>query len=241
MFYARDGRMYLLPRGGGSPQWAGQPARELFADTFIVGAKMVADENVVAWLCIDTAATYSFVILYDTRVGEWMYDYAAGGVFATARKALDVYDGKIVLDGKIAESSAFIDDVDGSTPLSFSMVVTTGDIRPFGPLGRGRCRKVAFLGENRTTATMNLQLQVSYDSGYSFGDVSSIFSFGSYVGSVERREHLLKYVRGESFRFKIVSAPDSATAGVEGLAFNDLSLEVFPAAGTPRLGAAERG
>ncbi len=241
MFYARDGRMYLLPRGGGSPQWIGQPARDLFEDIFIVGARMLAAENVVAWLCINNAATYCFVVLYDTRVGEWTYDFTTGEVFASARKTLDIYDDKLVFDGKISQTADFTDNVDGSTPRSFSMVVTTGDVRPFGPMGRGRCRKVSFLGEQRTTDLMLLQLQVSYDSGNSYGDVSEAFDYASFAGSVEKREHRLKTVRGESFRFKVVAQPESATVGCEGLVFNNLTVEVFTSGGTPDLSASERG
>ena len=251
LFHARDGQIWLLPRGGGAPVFFGAPVRDLFAGCIVMGAKTLPEENTVAWLCIDTSATLCFVLIYDTRAGEWMYDYTGVGVFASARTTLDIYNGKLVIDGKIAETSAFIDDHTGSNGVSYIMVLQTGDIRPFGPNGHGRVRKVQLLGEVRSTGSIQAQIQVSYNSGNTYtSDASDVFVTSSFVGNPLYLDHLLKYPRGNapdsggavgnSFRFKLLSTAVSSTAGLEAFAFNALSLEVYPERGLSRQRASAR-
>ncbi len=246
-FYARNGQMWLLPRGGGAPVFFGAPMRDTLTDLIIMGAQHVPDENIVAWLVTDTAATVNAVIVYDTRAGEWMYDYSAGaGVWSSPRTTLDRYDGKLVIDGKIAESSAFTDDHTGSNGVAYYMQLITGDVRPFGPNGNGRVRKVMLLGEARSTGSIIAQILVSYDSGVSYtNDVSDVFVTTGVVGLTIQLDHLLKYPRGHApsgvysnaLRFQLLSRSNSATAGLEAFAFNALSLEVFPERGLMRQAA----
>ncbi len=240
-FQGQGGRMYLLPRGGNAPTWIGQAVRDTLADVFIVAGKLLPESNCIAWACNGEGGAFSIVV-YDTRAGEWMVDQDTGGVWTSNRKTVDVYDGKLILDGSIAETDAFIDNVDGSNPQSIEESITLGDIRPFGPMGFGRIRKLVVLGEARTASSVTVSVDVSYDSGVSYSDdPGASWAVTSAAGTRVRKDHLLKYPRNESVRPRLRAVPTSATAGVEGFIFNDLSLEVFPAVGTPRLAAGDRG
>ncbi len=239
-FQGIGGKMYLLPRGGNTPVWVGQAVRDTLASVFIVAGKLLPEENCIAWACNGSGGAFSLVV-YDTRAGEWMVDSDTGGVWTSNRSTVDVYDGKLILDGSIAETDAFVDDVDGSHALSFTTSLTLGDIRPFGPMGHGRIRRAVILGESRTASSVDVQLSISYDSGVSFSDASDVWPVTSAAGTRVRKDHLLKYVRNESVRPKLTARPTSTSAGVEGFVFNDLSLEIFPATGTPRLAAGDRG
>ncbi len=147
-FQGKAGNMYLLPRGGSAPQWVGRAMQDTFADVFIVAGTLLRKENCIAWACNGAGGAFK-VVVYDTIAGEWMVDQDTGGVWSSNRKTVDVYDGKLIIDGSIAETDAFIDNHDGSTPQSITMSLTLGDIRPFGPMGFGRVRKLVTLGAHR--------------------------------------------------------------------------------------------
>ncbi len=251
LFHASNGQIWLLPRGGGPPSFFGAPMRDTLFDLLIMGAQRIRGENLVAWLAITTSATaYCAIIIYDSRASEWMYDYSSGGgVWASPRSTLDRYNDKLVIDGYIAETAAFIDDHTGSNGVAYYMELHTGDVRPFGPNGHGRVRKAVLLGEARSTATIIAQILVSYDSGVSYADdASSVFTYTGSVSNPIQIDHLLKYPRGNapsvdysnSFRFKLLARSSSATAGVEAFAFNALSLEIYPERGLARQRSAMR-
>lgn len=241
VFHARDGKLYLLPRGGNAPVFFGQPMRDTFSNSFIVAAKLLPEENLLAFLCNDNSGTFSFMMLRDMRTGAWSYDYNTNVFTAAGRKSLDIYNGALVLDGRIFETTtSFTDNVDGSTPQSFTMVLRTGDVRPFGPSGSGRCRRASVLGEVRSVGTMQYQIQVSYDSGLSFSDASQVYSLSTVAGAALEFDHDLVAPRGNSFRFLIAAAPASSSAGLEGAVINSLDLEVFPERSTKRLPATAR-
>lgn len=238
LFQGRSDRIYLLPRGGGAPQWVGQSVRDTLAlYPFIASAKLIPDSNVVVFACLNSAGTDGVLIVYDTRINEWTVDipYAAAAATNRAYRCLEVYDGKLVLDGQIAETALYADDESGSQNRAIVEVLAMGDFRPFGPMGSGRVRGMDWLGEFRSASTVTVE--VSYDSGVTFDAHVGTWVTAGTAGDRLEREYRLKYVRTNSPRFRLTSTP---TSPGEGTVFNAVTLEIYPEKGTPRLGASQR-
>lgn len=246
LFQGRADRLYLLPRGGGAPIWIGQPVRDtLAAYPFIAAAKLVPDENLVYFSCINAAGDNGVFIVYDTRNKQWsvdtLYRDEFGTPFSSYSRVLDVFNGKLVLSGVVAETSAFADSSTGavSSPITCSLI--TGDIRPFGPLGHGRVRKMTMLGEARDVLTaFTPTINISYDSGKTFADPGSwaIAALAAAIGDSIEAEHMLLYPKGDTYRVKLSWTTSTPT---EGIVWNALSLEYYPEQGVHRQANARRG
>lgn len=233
-FQARNDRMYVLPRGGGAPQWVGQAVRDTLADfPQVMWARLLPDENLAVWAVADTTLTHGRLIIYDLRIGEWSTD----NVYARVTSTLDAYGGKLVLDGLMSETSAFADDDTGAKITPITMSIQTGDIRPFGPSGWGRCRKVFVLGEFMSATQNTVTTVLASTQSGPFDLVYSWTLTGTSGDKLELSEGL-PVVRGDSFRFLVSTTPVEAD---EGIVLNALTLEVFPQTGTPRLSAGLSG
>lgn len=238
LFQGASDRMYLLPRGGGAPQWVGQQVRATLAlYPLVTDAQLLADENTVIFSCANTAGTDGVLLVYDTRIGEWTVDIPFNGAAATTKvfRCLNHHGGKLILDGQFAETSAYVDDETGSQTRTIVSTLVTGDIRPFGVLGNGRMRRAVLLGEYRSASIFTVEESV--DSGVSW-QTAVTFTPSNSAGDTVKTQYDLPIVRGEAFRFRITVTP-YPTAG-EGMVFNNLSCEVFPQPGTPRLANAYR-
>ncbi len=237
LFQGRSDRIYLLPRGGGAPQWIGQSVRDTLAlYPFIAAAKLVSDSNVVVFSCLNTAGTDGVLIVYDTRIGEWTVDIPFNGAQVSDRvfRCLDVYNGKLVLDGKITETSLYADDETGGQNRAIVSTLVTGDMRPFGALGHGRFLRLALLSEYRSATTFTIE--ESLDGGVTYQTAAS-FTPSNSAGDTVKVAYDLPIVKGEAYRFRIISTP---TSPGEGFVFNSITGEVFPDQGTPRLANAYR-
>jgi len=239
LFQGRSDRIYLLPRGGGAPQWIGQNVRATLAlYPVITDAQLLPDENTVLFTCINVDSGEGLILVYDTRVGEWTVDIPFNGADPTTRAfhCMDVYNGKTVLDGQFAETSAYADDETGSQSRAIVSTMVTGDMRPFGILGHGRFRRFVLLSEYRSATTFTIEESV--DGGVSYISPAASFTPSNSAGDTVKVQYDLPIVRGEAYRFRIISTPTSAG---EGFVFNSLTGEVYPDKGTPRLANAYRG
>ncbi len=233
LFQGRNDRIYLIPRGQNPPIWMGQPVRDtLAAYPFIVASTLAVDENCVYWACINQAMTDGRLIIYDTRNQQWYVDKYYTHVFGS----LCMHNGKLLIDGYIAQTAAFKDDDTGSKNDAITETLITGDARLFGVLGYGRCRKIVVLGEIASSPSI-LTIYVSYDSGQTWGE-SKAFTVAGSVGAPFKKEHPLVKPRGDAFTFKVTATASSPGAG---LVLNDITIEAFPSTGTPRLANADRG
>lgn len=225
-------RIYVLPRGGGTPQWVGQPVRDTLASfPWVTSAAYDEDSSLVYFACVNTAGTQGRLLVYDTRINEWFVD----NVLNRAIRSLAILNGLLVIDGSIIESTTSWQDSDGSSTASVLPVLTTGDIRPFGQAGWGRFRKAQILGESRdVSVAWSMTLEVSYDSGKTFGETATWAraSLGTAIGDAfDMAEHYFVTQKADSVRLRLSMTTPSAT---EGLVFNGLVLEVYGAPGTKR-------
>lgn len=244
LFQGTNGGMWLLPRGGNAPQWIGQPVRDFLALYPIVrDARLNEAENCAYWALTDTAGVNSFLLVYDLRTGQWYTDFFGTGVTPTTVHSLSLFGGNLLVNGTILQTpGAYVDDYTGAAPAAIVQTFTTGDIRPFGETGWGRCRMFGLLGEVRSLGT-SVRADVSFDGAADPGwDDSHTWIMSSVAGSVGD-EMALQFgpsrVRNCNYRIRGTVTPSGT--GEEGVAFNILSLEVYGSGRLKRLPAANRG
>ncbi len=234
IFQGAADRLFILPRGSSAPAPIGWPVRDtLSAYPFISAAAFDQTSNVAYWACVATDGLSGRLLVFDTRLQQWYVDNPCNG---RAIKALSIYDGRLVIDGSIMETAGTFADNDGSVSTTVVPSVATGDLRPFGLTGSGRCRKVQILGEARdVTTAFTPTLEVSYDSGKTWPESVSwpISSLASAVGdAIDGAEHLIKYPRGDTFRLRFSWSTPTPT---EGVVWHGVSLEAYPERGLKRL------
>jgi hypothetical protein len=236
MFQGQAG-VYLVPRGGGAPQWIGERVQDVLASyPYVVAAYFEKNDGLAYFACVDAAGTSSTLLVYDVEHGQWIRDTISAAASFPAISNIAAFNGQVILNGGVQQSaSAFLDRYSGSVVVA--PVITTGDIRPFGTLGHGRTRKVVILGELRSASNSTMLVEVSTDSGTTYSTIGT-FTLAGTAGTSFRRECLLKYQLETAFRFRITLTPSSTS--VEAPVLNDITLEVFKSEGTSRLAAAER-
>jgi len=234
LFQGKDNRMFLLPRGGAAPVWVGKSIQDtLNAYPFITCATYLPEENIAVFACRSFGEDEDGrLIIFDTDAGEWVTDnlFIVDSNEERIFRSLTTWGSKLLLDGHIAETDEWTDDLDGASPTWITCAIETGDARFFGANGWGRCRGVMMLGE-ALSQYVNMSVEVSRDAGATYDSPAASFSPSTWEDQLEYR---LPYVRGSSFRFRIqVTACDSA--GVpspgEGAALNALSCEVYGSTG----------
>jgi hypothetical protein len=195
LFQGTADRIYLMPRGGGAPVWIAQSVRDtLAAYPIIVAAKLVPEANLVYFACQGLLS--ATILIYDTRTKQWSTDdFFARGIFC-----LDVFDGKLVIDGALTKTDDFT-DIAAPEWENGTMSFTTGDVRPFGLAGRGRTRKLVLTGELLDTSAL-LTVEVSYDSGQTWAESNTLTLTGA-IGDPFYAEHMIQYVKGTGYRFRI--------------------------------------
>jgi regulator of extracellular matrix RemA (YlzA/DUF370 family) len=225
----------LIPRGGGEPQWIGEPMRDtLLLFPYVTAAVFNQAEQVAYWAVCDASATVGRLIVYDVVLREWYVDTFYGRVI----RALSVYDGKLVIDGAIRESSAWTDDDTGAKTDAVAAIASlvTGDLRPFGPTGWGRIKKTQILGEARDVGvSWSLTLDVSYDSGQTFSESATPWPVASLAtapgDAIDGADHAFIIQRTNRIRLRFgISAPSPT----EGMVFHGVQLEIAPADGSKR-------
>lgn len=244
MFQGSNGRLYLLPRGGGAPVWVGQPVRDAIEGyPFVTWSQFIPEQNIVVFACmLHTAeATDGIFLVYDTRIGEWVRDSWLVGVppadpHTRLSRCAALRSGKLCIDGRIDETDLWSDSDDGETQAVIPLILETGDVRPFGVQGDGRVRRMTLLGEG---ARSNFTLECSRDSGTTWDTLAGEFE----AVVLTDLTYDLPHVRGCEFKFRITAEScnsEGATAPGQGAIINSMSLEVFPAAGTKRLGSGQK-
>ena len=234
-FQASPDRLYLLPRGGGAPEWAGQPVREtLAAFPVVTAAAVVSNDNVVCWAVQNAAGSAGRLVCHDTRSGEWYVDTLSdlGGPITAmceheSRLAV-VVGGRVYLQDTTFPASTFL-----------AYGVTTGSVAPFGADAHGRLVSVTVAAEYR--GDCQVQASVSYDDEGSFTAIGTPFAVSS-LSSGDTVELQWWPLRRKGSRFTLrfeVTAP-SGGAATEGLLLNNLTLEVQSAKRARRATSGER-
>lgn len=221
----------IIARGGGAPTRAfGDVIRDTVTSFPLCSASVYNQATGTAyWAMLNSAGTAGRLLVFDTRINEWSVDNVNNG---RAVKTLDVYNDLLVIDGQLVETPGVYLDNDGSTSTNVVPIWITGDIRAFGPNGWGRYRKVQLLAEARdVTVAWTLQLDVSYDSGKTFGETATWTraNLATAIGdAIDGAEHMFVTQRADAVRLRGTLSTPSAT---EGVVFNALSLEVFQTGG----------
>lgn len=225
-------RIYLLPRGGGVPQWIGQPIRDTLAlFPWVTSSAYDQDSGLAYFACVNTSGTAGRLLVFDTRINEWSVD----NVQARAIRSLAIYNGLLVIDGSIVESTTSYQDDDGSTQATVLPVLVTGDIRPFGQQGWGQIISATILGEARDVAVAwSATLDVSYDSGKTFGETATwpVATLASSTGdAIDGMQHFFVTQRCDAIRVRLSW---TAPAPTEGMVFHGMDLDVVPLGGVKR-------
>jgi hypothetical protein len=225
MFQGTNGSFWLMPRGGNAPEWIGQAVRdETAAYPTVTSAQYMADENCIYWTLVGGLG--GTILVYDIRNGEWYQDTTE-----RASQTLTHIGDALVIDGAVDQQSTYSDTDTWftGTPQAYTSTITTGDMRPFGASGWGRCRMVHLLGAE-TAEGGALSAFVSYDSGLSWTDTKAWT--GLAVGELDLQLGP-SLARGCNYRFRLTFAG--------GETLSALSLDVVKSAAIRRVSAAQRG
>lgn len=238
LFQGTNGGMWLLPRGGNAPVWIGQPVRDTLAAYPVVrDACLIEAENCVYWSLCDATGATGVLLVYDLRIGQWYVDDVDTRTF----HSITNYNGVPLLNGLIPQTpNLYVDDFTWVDPTAITVRIDTGDIRPFGETGWGRCRLFGLLGEVRTLGT-SIQAGISYDGGTTWADTYSwnTTNVATAPGDELKVQFGPRYIRGTNYRISVQIVPNGT--GAEGVALNVLSLEVYKSERLARLPAAQRG
>lgn len=224
-FPADVDKLYLLPRGGGAPAWAGEPVKNRMGG-FISGAAVTEGLTPRAVFAVGDAAR---MLVRDATSKQW-FEYALP---ATPARGVIEHRGQFYFidgSGAVWAQTAFSDN-GAVIPLQ----VKFGTAAPFGPNAQGRLRVIQLLGEFKSAA--DVKLEVSYDDGVSYEDCGTHTVTGLSADAAVRLQWFPATQRGDRFKPRLTMTP--ATVG-QGITFNVLSLGVIPSKGETKLQAGLR-
>lgn len=244
-FFLTSRGLYMLPRGFGSPVPAGDMVMDTFASYPFCGgaqASIKPTEQTIRWVMMDgLVPVVGRQIVYDIAHKTWSVDWIneVGVGFNAPQVGIGQwYNGEVAMFpaalGYLKVSGSTFSD-NGN---AIAMSLTTGDVRPFGPISEGTISRVDLLAELRSACT----LTVSKTTEFSTSPVASrVFSFaaGDYqfgqlavteaeLGSTELREAMA------------VNVTWSESSTTEGLAVIAMSVEHEGSVGLKRVGPLSR-
>jgi hypothetical protein len=235
-FQTAADRLMLLPRGGGSPTWIGEPVRDVLADNpTLTSANIIVEKSLVVFTCGNAIGATARTVVYDMQTQQWSVD-AVTGVNVPPVSAT-VWDGLQALNtgaGYLVENLTSFSD-SGSW---YGVTIETQALRPHGLQADGRTRKLALLGEHRGFAT-NCQLSIAMDDATTFTTGPTWLLSGS-GGDQLRVEWRLPSQKFGSARVRVKELQNAAFLN-EGLRFNGLTLDTHARPGMPRLQESRRG
>jgi hypothetical protein len=236
-FQGRSDRIFLLPRGGGSPIWVGEPVRDVLASNpVITAAVLIPEKSLVIFSCGSITGFTARTLVYDLHNGQWSVDtIKGGGNFQPFLNAV-VWDGLLVYNfgtGYWIETTTFSD-----TGTWFGITIETHALRPHGLQAEGRTRKVAVLAEYRSLT--DLDLSIAPDDAQNFTTLTLFTAAGLTAGDPVRFEWRLPTQKFGSVRLRVRERQNS-TNNTAALRFNGLTFETEKRGGMPRLGLANRG
>lgn len=183
---------------------------------------------------------------YDTTDEEGLGAFTVAVYDPSALECIGSW-GEVTVIGHTGSGELSIQSAtDGrDTPLSGGsvaapVVLETGDIRPFGPLGFGQVDTLVLMGTVDTATS--LTIECSFDSGESYPH-SAFWAPDTFpaAGPFQRHwEPNLKLLPFGSIRLRFTDTDSEAGDAENGLIWHGFSLEVQPRGGTTRLTDTER-
>lgn len=250
-----DGRtIFLFPRGEGEPVPIGDRVRDTL-DTYPVVRRAVhrQTESRVEFVVVDdaTAPSAGRLLYYhysnrdESGVGQWTIASLQDG-------NLVPLDATVALDESLAGPTTWIAAYDSTNDtyhamaqrltgsrtddgVSYSMVIETGDMRPFGADGWGSVRaarpRIRYPG-NQTTVL----IQDSLDSGQSFatGGTWALGSTGDVLpssGDVLELEHWHRHQVTDAVRYRVTITSPLGDGDEQGVSVVNFTLRAAPKRG----------
>ena len=232
VYQQSEDRLYLLPRGGGSPVWFSQAVRSTLASYPVITSGVYCrEDNTLVFTCNNSGGTHGVLCVFDLRMGEWYVDELDGTPAVLGAAA---WSGTHAICGSSfvrQQSTTSYADV----AVGITMRIKTGSIRAFGTNGWGRYHTLTLLGEYRAACVIGAS--VSFDEGKTFTTLDSKTLTGLTAGDAKPLKWSLPRSRGQALVVEFTCT--SATPG-EGFVFNAFTLEVQSAEGPPRLAEGDR-
>lgn len=250
----------LLPRGFGPPRLISEAVQDLIRGRRVVSTALTAhagsqldqanrlgERMLMLYVTGHQAADFGVRLAYDLDVGVWMSADSTldGGVFSVGGETLGAWRGRLVVAARDGSDVYFDDPThatgdEGDGELGFQ--ITTADVRPFGPMGRGECHRLQVLGQLQFSATITLEVFVdgAYSTPINLGPrvLSGIGTGDKFVVEWPLREaHRLTAL---GFRFTVVPSGEAAPVA-ETVVLHSMLLEADSVAGRPRVGKTRRG
>jgi hypothetical protein len=223
-------RLYLMPRGGGSPVWFSQAVRATLAAFPVITSGVYSrSDNTVLFTCNNTLGTAGKLVVHDMRTGDWYVDELGGAPVVLGAEA---WSGAHAICGASFVRLQTVAFADVADPIS--MRLRTGAIRPFGVNAWGKVHTVTLLGEFRGACTVACRF--SFDDGQTFTALDS-FAVTGTAGDAKRLQWSLPRTRTDHV---VLEWTTTSVTPSEHIAFNAFTLEVEPSDGPPRLAAANR-
>lgn len=205
-------KLYQIPRGGSSPNWAGVDIKDTLASfPTITGACLHRRDDVAAFSCNNVAANDARIIVRSMRTGIWTEDtpplQASSGIAALAAlgDSIAYISGGVVYQ---QSTTTFADP--GSAVITTQ--TKTHPIYPFGLGGYGELEDLLVVGEFRSAGT--LALRVSIDEGITFVPYDSFVITGLTVGATFRKRWALQQADANSGIFEFTFTPSAVGEGV---------------------------
>lgn len=230
-FQLDDGKLYLLPRGGGAPVWAGVEIQDTLASyPVITGACKSRRDDALLFACQNTSAgTDGRIIVRSQRTGIWCEDTPPLTASEGIEAICSFEDSVVYVTGGAPYQQSTTSFADGTSTV-IPTQLKTQPLYPFGVGGTGLIHDVLIDGEYRSAGT--LALRVSYDDGANFSSLPSFSLTGLAVGATVQRKWALPLVGARSLVVELTYTP--STAG-EGFIAKSGMLLVTPDQGLPEL------
>jgi hypothetical protein len=214
LFQGKSDLLYLMPRGGNTPEAAGLSVRTLLASyPTITSAVYIQEAESVRFTCNNLANTDGIVIVYDSTRDEWFSE----GPFGAPLTAGAQYQGRaILLRGGVAYRQKLV-----HPPATFvSNAWRSGVIHPAGLGQEGAVFDAQFFGTFR--GNCSIRSVVRFDGGATFtgGKTETLASYsvtGFAVGDPVDFKWTTNQIKCESVMvdFEVTALAGAATAGVE--------------------------
>lgn len=243
LFFQTSRGLYMLPRGFGTPIPAGDAVQDTLQSFPIItgcGTLTKATEQNVYWSCAEATGTTSVRVVYDLAHKVWIVDTINVVDTGSVQGIGQWLNGELLLyrttvsnvNGLLATNSSYDD---AGQPVS--VLLATGDLRPFGVLSEGVITKFQVLAELRSAC----QLQMSVVTEKGSGGPTRTFALagGDYsVGQVTVTDvELSASETRQAMRLALQLAESSTN---EGLAFIAYAIEHEQGDGLKRVGPLSR-
>lgn len=234
-FQLDDDKLFRMPRGSGSPEWAGAPIKRLLADyPDVIAATKTRRDNAAVFACRTEAKDDAVLAVLDFRTGIWLHDSPPLTTDSSIESMVPDGDSLSYLSGGVVfrqSTSGFSDN--GAVIVT---LLETEPIYPFGLGTRGLVHDVVGTFEYQSAGT--LAARVSFDDGQTFTTLTSFILTGLTAGDTLRKKWALPRIQAHSIVFELTFTPSSVG---EGLVMNELDVYGEPSPGVPQLNPGDCG